>query len=334
MHNASYFEKSEDGKVKCKLCPHECLIRESKAGICKVRKNMNGELYALTYEKVSGLNFDPIEKKPLYHFYPGSVIFSIGSFGCNLQCKFCQNWQTSQSTVFEDHLMEEYSPEELIEISLEKKGNIGIAYTYNEPTVWFECMIDIAKQAKLKGLKNVMVTNGFISKEPLTELLEYMDAFNVDLKAFTEKFYHEITYSRLEPVKENLKIIKQNKKHLEITNLVIPTLNDDEKTFEQMVKWIADELGEETILHLSGYYPTYKMSIDITPVSTLINLHNIAKRYLNYVYVGNVATVEGKDTYCSQCGKVVIRRTGYSTDIFGLDRGSCKFCNHKIINYY
>ena len=178
------------------------------------------------------------------------------------------------------------------------------------------------------------MTNGFISKEPLTELLEYIDAFNVDLKAFTEKFYHEITYSRLEPVKENLKIIKQNKKHLEITNLIIPTLNDDEKTFEQMVKWIADELGNETILHLSGYYPTYKMSIDNTPASTLINLFKIAKKYLNYVYVGNIVTAEGKDTYCSRCEKIVIKRTGYSTEIIGLEKGNCIFCNNKIINYY
>lgn len=329
---AKYYETLHRDQLQCNLCPHHCTIGNGKTGICRVRKNEEGDLYISTYGQVSSAGFDPIEKKPLYHFYPGSMIFSIGGFGCNLRCQFCQNYQISQSVPVNFDFREKYAPEDLVKIAKEKKGNAGIAFTYNEPTVWFEFMMDIAELSKKAALKNVVVTNGFINPGPLAELLEVADAFNVDLKAFTEDFYRTQTMSKLAPVKESLKQIRRSGRHLEITNLVIPGLNDDRSTFEEMVKWISGELGKETVLHLSRYFPTYKSSAPPTSSEDLNELFELAREYLDYVYLGNVQTSNGQNTYCPSCGHKAIDRSRYDTWISGLDtEGNCKKCGFRIL---
>ena len=333
MMEGKYYKKL-NGEIQCLLCPKNCIIKEGKYGICMVRKNLDGKIVPENYGKVSALHPDPIEKKPLYHFHPGQTILSIGTFGCNLKCKFCQNYDISQSKVTDLLNRETYKPEDIIRIAVDMEGNHGIAYTYNEPIIWFEFVMETATKAHNEGLYNVMVSNGFINQKPLFDLLHVIDAWNVDLKAFTEDFYRKYTSSVLLPVKESIKNIKQAGKHLEITNLVIPGLNDDENKFREMVKWISDETGKDTPLHISRYFPTYRMNIPATPVSTLERFYNIASEYLNYVFLGNVATSIGKDTYCPECNNLIISRSGYSTQIKGLTKqGHCSNCNKKIIEY-
>ncbi|MBN2174185.1 MAG: AmmeMemoRadiSam system radical SAM enzyme [Bacteroidales bacterium] len=333
MKEASYYTR-ENGKVRCFLCPHNCLIAVDKRGICRVRKNVGGKLIAETWEQVCSLHFDPIEKKPLYHFYPGQTIFSVGSVGCNLHCKFCQNCEISQVGVDEYPFLHTISTEEIVNKAVSIKENIGIAYTYNEPTVWFEFMAEIAKQAKSQNLKNVMVTNGFINPEPLEDSLEFMDAYSVDLKAFDENFYKKITSSWLQPVLETLKTIKKSGKHFEITNLVITNTNDDPDEFKEMIDWIAEELGKDTVLHISRYHPTYKMSEPSTPETTLNLFFELASKKLDYVYLGNLHSLQGQNTYCPNCKTEVIKRTGYLTEVTGLDKvGNCESCQYKIIKY-
>ncbi len=335
IHKAQFYEKQKSKKVKCTLCPHGCIIDKNKFGICGVRYNNEGELFSENYGEISSIGFDPIEKKPLYHFYPGSKILSIGSIGCNLKCFYCQNWQISQinSQEYKTNL-KTYSPSDILSKALSKPNNIGVAYTYNEPTVFYEFMLDTAKLVKAKGLKNVMVTNGYICKEPLLQLIKYIDAFNVDLKAFSNEFYKKNTASSLQAVLDTLKLIKEQGKHLEITNLLIPTLNDDSKEFEDMIKWIAKELGDDTVLHISAYYPNYNSTIEPTSISLIMSFLKIAKKYLKNVYVGNVMLAEGNNTYCDKCGNLLISRSGYMLDIVGINKdGSCKKCGNKIFTY-
>ncbi|MCX6233977.1 MAG: AmmeMemoRadiSam system radical SAM enzyme [Bacteroidetes bacterium] len=331
MKEASFYTHLEKDSVQCILCPHNCHINPGKRGSCHVRKNIGGKLFSENYGMVSAIHFDPIEKKPMYHFFPGRTIYSIGSLGCNLHCSFCQNSEISQSCIEEFSQIKDYSAIDHIRMAASNPDNIGIAYTYNEPIVWYEYMNEIALLAKEKQLKNVMVTNGFINVNPLQEIMPVIDAYSVDLKAFTNDFYRKITASRLEPVRNALKSIAMAGKHLEITNLIIPTLNDDEKVFGEMCKWIRNELGADTILHLSRYYPTYKMTIEGTPFATLQKLYAVAMRYLDYVYLGNVASTTGRDTACNRCGNPVIRRDGYWTSVSGLDKtGHCVKCGNKV----
>ena len=331
MREALYYKKIENNKVKCNLCPHNCIIKEGKRGICNVRKNSEGVLYSENYGQITALGFDPIEKKPLYHFYPGSFILSVGSFGCNLKCDFCQNWEISQSTIDEITRTQTHSPDDIINIAVQREDNTGIAYTYNEPVIYFEFMLDVAKKAKDKGLKNVMVTNGFINTEPLNELLQYIDAFSVDLKGFTEEFYKKKTSSELEPVKQSLKQISNNGNFLEITNLVIPTLNDEKSKYKEMIQWIGKEIGTKTVLHISRYFPSYHSSIETTSMAELKEFYQLAKKELDYVYLGNVSSSEGTDTYCDNCGSLLVSRQGYYTDISGIDeQGQCKNCKNKV----
>ncbi len=335
MNNAfkeAQFYIAEGNKIRCVLCPHNCLIQKDRYGICRVRKNQDGMLISEIYGKLSAVNFDPIEKKPLYHFYPGSLIFSIGSVGCNMHCKCCQNWQISQGMAEDFPFSNYYRPEDIINPTSSREKNIGVAYTYNEPTIWFEYIMDVAPLVKQAGLKNVMVSNGFISAEPLMQLLQYIDAFNIDLKAFSDGFYRQITGARLKPVLDTLVSIKQSGKHLEITNLVIPSLNDNKEEFGNMVRWIAGELGPDTVLHLSKYHPMYKLEIDSTPAETLIGLAEIAAEYLWYVYIGNIELKNYHNTRCHGCGSTVIKRFGYHTEITGIDKnGLCRHCRQKII---
>lgn len=332
MKEALFYEKLPNNKVKCTLCPHNCIISDGNRGVCRVRINHKGVLYSEVYNKISSISNDPIEKKPLYHFYPGRNILSVGSVGCNLQCEFCQNWEISQTSVSDYHYIRKISSDEIIQLALKDKNNIGIAYTYNEPIVWFEFMLEIAKKDKTKELKNVMVTNGYINRKPLEMILPYIDAYSIDLKSFTEDFYKKTTSSHLQPVKDNLKFLSKNNKHIELTNLVIPTLNDDAKIFEDMVKWIANELGKNTVLHISRYFPMYKLKIEPTPVDKLLELFEIAKKHLNYVYLGNVSINDGENTICDNCGKTVITRQRYYVQTDGIDSdGKCKYCGNKIV---
>jgi len=333
MKIAQFYEKIDGGNVQCQLCPHNCILSDGKLGICGVRRNTGGDLFAETYEKVSSIHFDPIEKKPLYHFFPGKIILSIGSAGCNLSCNFCQNCDISQATVDDFPSFKNYSVGEIIDLALSRKENAGVSYTYNEPTIHYEYMLEIATEIKQKQLVNVMVSNGFINPEPLKKLIPVMDAFNIDLKAFTEDFYKKHTKSDLKPVLDSLRLINESGRHLEITNLVIPTLNDDPLTFGKMVDWIYKELGEHTILHLSRYFPHYKTTIAGTPLSTLERLFNIAKEKLHYVYLGNVAGSEGQNTSCPYCRNLLISRSGYFTSITGISKeGKCRKCGAKIPN--
>lgn len=325
-----YF-KNVKRNIQCTLCPHLCILHEGEVGRCGVRGNVGGRIRSRIYGMVSGYAFDPIEKKPLYHFYPGKKILSVGSFGCNLNCNFCQNWEISLACSLENLSGEIKTIEEIIEDALSIPENIGIAYTYNEPTVWFEFMHDIAKQSSIKGLKNVMVSNGYINKEPLEELINVMDAFNIDLKGYSESFYHEMVGGKLNPVLDSLKTIRKNKKHLEITNLVIPRKNDDLDLFKEMVSWIQSELGQDTVLHLSRYFPKYKQSLPSTPESTLLKMAEIARTKLNYVYLGNINLDNYSNTYCPHCSAELILRNGYATQILSnYANGSCSKCQSKI----
>jgi pyruvate formate lyase activating enzyme len=282
---AMYFNKIEDGKVHCYLCPHNCVIKPEALGACRARKNINGELFSMNYGEITSMALDPIEKKPLNRFYPGSMILSMGTFGCNLKCSFCQNWTIAH----EDTQTVTITPREAVEKANElvDRGNIGIAYTYNEPSIWYEYVYETCKLAKGEGLKNVLVTNGFIGKEPLLELLPYVDAMNIDVKAYTAKFYNEICKATLNDVKETVRIAS-DKCHIELTTLVIPGLNDSIEEIEQLSKWVAS-ISPDIPLHLSRYFPNYKLThIPPTPKDTLIKAREKASEYLKFVYLGNI----------------------------------------------
>jgi len=332
LKEALFYEELKSQDVQCHLCPHECILHLNERGKCQVRKNVEGKLIAENFGLVSSIHLDPIEKKPLYHFYPGAHILSVGSVGCNLSCDFCQNCEISQTTVDQYLSGQFYEPHELVEMAKEQNENIGIAFTYNEPTIYYEFMIESAREIKKAGLKNVMISNGFIEKEPLNQILPYMDAFNIDLKAFTKKFYKNIAHGRLDPVLNTLKQIKKSGKHLEVTNLIIPSLNDDIRDFTALISWIQDELGSDTVLHLSRYFPAYKSNIQKTSLGLMFNFCEVARQYLDHVYLGNVTGSDSQNTICSGCGKVVISRYGYFIQKNGIDQnGNCIHCNKKVV---
>ncbi|MFP4620544.1 MAG: AmmeMemoRadiSam system radical SAM enzyme [Bacteroidales bacterium] len=331
MREALYYKKLDTKTVQCILCPHNCKIKDQKRGICGVRKNAGSTLYSENYGLVTGLGFDPIEKKPLYHYHPGTNILSLGSIGCNLKCFFCQNWEISQATPDDISRKHLHEVKDIVNLAIGREDNLGIAYTYNEPVIFYEFMLDVAKKIKEKGLKNVVVTNGFINPEPLDELMDYIDAFSIDLKGFTNEFYRKYTKSSFDPIKETLKRIRNNGNFLEVINLIIPALNDDAGEFEEMLKWMRDHLGENTVLHISRYFPSYKSTIEPTPPAKLKEFYDMASEYLNYVYVGNIMLEEGRNTYCHRCGALLVKREGFSTRIPGLDEeGKCIHCGNKV----
>ncbi|NQU53225.1 MAG: AmmeMemoRadiSam system radical SAM enzyme [Bacteroidetes bacterium] len=328
MQEALFYIKLENNKVRCELCPWNCELNPEQIGICKVRTNQNGKLTTSVYDKVATLGVDPIEKKPLYHFYPGKNTLSIGEVGCNLQCSFCQNHRISQCYANEFDGFHDITSEKIVNEAAKTWNNIGIAYTYNEPLTFYEFLLDTAKLARKSGLKNIVVSNGYINEKPLKKLLPHIDAFNVDLKAFSEKFYSEQTKGKLEPVLQALKVIARSNVHLEITNLVIPNLNDDENQFTEMVKWIASELGDQIPLHLSRYFPQHKMQQTPTPIKKLETLYVIAKRHLQHVYLGNVSDEKRSSTYCPNCNALLIERNRYKIKVENLnEKGYCKKCN-------
>lgn len=284
MKEAMYW--TADGKtVKCGLCPHGCSIDEGNIGICRVRRNLDGKLYSLNYGKISSIALDPVEKKPLNRFFSNKNILSVGSLGCNLKCSFCQNWSIAHA----DPSTIDAEPEQIVEKAVELKDddNIGIAFTYNEPSIWFEFVYDTAKISKQEGLKNVLVTNGFIRKEPLEDILPYIDAMNIDVKSFTNDYYKEICKGRLEDVKRTVEIAAL-KCHVEITTLIVPDMNDKPEEIEQLCVWLS-KIDPEIPLHFSRYFPNYKMKdIPPTPRETLEKAKKTAQEYLKHVYIGNV----------------------------------------------
>ncbi len=318
-----------DRYIQCRLCPHMCKIAEGKKGVCGVRKNTGETIELMTYGVVSGCSSDPVEKKPLYHFFPGSNILSVGSYGCNLRCDFCQNWHISQNT--SEIFRVNATPESIVEKALGTDDNIGLAFTYNEPVIWFEFMRDTAVMIKEKGFSTVMVSNGFVNEEPLKEMTGFTDAFNIDLKAFNPDFYKKLTGADLQSVRNSLKIIAAAGRHLEVTTLIIPGRNDSDQEMEAEADWISGELGNETPLHLSRYFPMYKRDDPATPQSTLDRLFEVASRHLRNVYLGNTRSGNGQDTSCSRCGITVTKRSGYSIRLMNLDNGGkCTQCGNLV----
>ncbi|MBN1405599.1 MAG: AmmeMemoRadiSam system radical SAM enzyme [Candidatus Omnitrophica bacterium] len=329
MKEAMYYAKLDNNAVRCGLCPRRCVIAQGKRGFCRVRENQNGTLHTLSYGKPVAMHIDPIEKKPLFHFYPGTEAFSIATAGCNLACKFCQNWQISQASP-EDIPTDTVLPDGIIKLAAESKCKT-IAYTYSEPTIFYEYMLDTAKMARAKGIKNIMHTAGFINEEPLRELCKHLDAADVDLKG-SDKFYQQMCLGSRADVLRTLKILKEQGIWLEITYLVVPTLNDDDEYAAETCKWINDNLGSSVPLHISRFWPTYKLTnLSPTPVSTLEKIRRIAVNAgLKYVYIGNVPGSAAENTYCPKCKNTIIERMGYTVVSYKIDNGRCRHCKEKI----
>ena len=325
-----YFTSLDGGEVQCELCPKRCRVAKGKRGFCRVRENRDGKYYSLVYGNPCAVHLDPIEKKPFFHVLPSSTSFSLATVGCNFQCKFCQNWEISQAFP-EDVYNYDVSPEMIVKKAKEV-GAHSVAYTYVEPTIFYEYMVDICQLVKKAGLLNVCHSNGFINPEPLKNLCKVMDAANIDLKGFTETFYRDLCSGELNPVLDTLKTLRKEKVHLEITNLLIPTQNDDLSVLKEMCLWVKKELGADTPIHFSRFYPLYKLrSLPPTPVSTLEKARNVAlSTGLEYVYIGNIPGHEGEHTFCPKCKKMVIQRIGYMIGENHLKGGKCEYCGKPI----
>lgn len=329
-HEAKWWEAKED-KILCTLCPRYCLLGDGQNGFCYIRKNIDGKLYSLGYGKPTGFGLDPIEKKPLNHFYPGTQILSFGTAGCNLGCKFCQNWSTSKARI-DDVNSISASPEQVV--SLAKKYHTpSIAFTYNDPTIFGEYVIDISKLAREEGIKNVMVTAGYIDKQARKDVYQFIDAANVDLKAFTDKFYFKLTSSHLNDVLDTLIWIKNETDiWLEITTLLIPDENDSLDEIKKMSEWICSNLGADVPLHFTAFHPDFKMTNkERTKLSTLINAYQTAKAEgIKYVYLGNVLHEAGQTTYCPNCSTELIKRSWHDVIKNKIKDGSCPNCGTRI----
>jgi len=331
LHEARFYKRIDENTVQCELCPRGCTLSGGQRSFCRAREPKAGKLYSLVYGKACSVHIDPIEKKPLFHFLPGTPIFSIATAGCNFRCKFCQNWQISQFPP-EEIYNQELSPQEIVSETL-KNHCPSLAYTYTEPSIFYEYMLDTAKFAKIKGIKNMYHSNGSLNQKPLEELSLYLDGANIDLKAFTQEFYRDICAGYLETVLETLKILKRNRVWVEITNLVVPTLNDDLDKIKQMCVWIKENLGEDVPLHFSRFWPQYKLTtLSPTPTETLEEARGIAQDTgLNFVYIGNVPGHPAESTYCPGCKKTVILRQGFTVLENNLTSGgNCKFCGRNI----
>jgi pyruvate formate lyase activating enzyme len=300
-----------NGNVNCHVCARTCIIAPTKRGFCQTRENIDGKLYTLIYAATSSVAVDPIEKKPLFHFYPGTTVFSLGTVGCNFRCKHCQNWTISQATL-DDISTREILPEEAIRLTKEY-GCKSIAWTYNEPTIWLEYTYDCAKLAKKDDIKTVYVTNGYMTEESFNLMKPYLDAANIDLKGMSDKFYQELCSAKLQPVLDTIKRMYENKIHIEITNLLIPGYNDSEELIRDLVKFMVEEVGVEVPLHFTRFFPYYQLSqVPPTSVETLQKAHKIAKETgMKYVYIGNVPTEDGEKTFCPECGELLIDRDGF-----------------------
>ncbi|MBU2523493.1 MAG: AmmeMemoRadiSam system radical SAM enzyme [Nanoarchaeota archaeon] len=327
MKRALFYKKIKNKTLQCRLCPRFCILKENELGKCKVRKNMGGILYSLSYEQPVAMHIDPIEKKPLYHFLPGTTSFSIGMAGCNLCCTFCQNWEISQKGP-EEIPVPNVRSKEIIKEAL-KNDCPSISYTYSEPLISYEYVLECSKLARKNKMKNVIVSNGFTNPEPLKKIIPFIDAVNIDVKG-DDKFYREITGAWLEPVLESLKLYKKNGVWIEVTNLLIPGKNDSQKQIKWLVDWIAKNLGKDTPVHFSAFWPTHKLQdVPSTTLKTLKKAREIGMKKLNYVYTGNLPDEDGNNTYCPSCKEVLIKRMGFKVMENNIKNGKCK-CGKKI----
>lgn len=330
LREAMHYKPLGEGLIQCQLCPRGCVLSEGLRGRCGVRQHLNKKLYTVVFGRPCTYHNDPIEKKPLFHFLPGTNAFSIATAGCNIECKFCQNWQISQARP-EDVASMKMPPEKVVELAI-KEGSSTIAYTYTEPVIFYEYMYETAKLGKSRGLRSVMITNGFIREKPMRELCKHLTAVKVDLKAFTEKFYRDICDGTLKPVLDTLVLLKKEGIWSEIVILIVPTLNDGEREITELCGWVMEKLGPDVPVHFSRYHPTYKIkNIPPTPVATLDKAREIAvKQGIKFAYVGNVPGHPWENTYCPKCGKMIIKRVIYHTDPSGLKNGRCKYCSCPI----
>ncbi len=326
--NSLFYEEFKDDILKCTLCPHQCILYPGKTGICGVRQNIKGEMYSLNYRDVTSIGLDPIEKKPLFHFHPGEKILSLGTWGCNLKCPFCQNYEIA-------HLKPPYQKKiypNAIPSMMDNYGIRGVAYTYSEPIVWYEFVLDSSREVKYANPDNynVLVTNGFINEKPLRLMLQYIDAMNIDLKVFDDKNYMKILKGGLKPVKKTIKIAYEEGIHIEVTTLIVPKVNDNLDELEEEFSWLAN-ISKDIPLHLSRYFPAYKYNEPPTDISFLEKTYELAKKYLNFVYLGNLLSSTYENTYCPNCGALLVQRKGYDIKIENLDEnGECKNCGRKI----
>jgi pyruvate formate lyase activating enzyme len=321
---------SRPGYVKCELCPKECALGLNERGNCRSRINYKGELMTLVYGKPCTVHVDPIEKKPMFHFLPGSHAFSVATAGCNLHCKFCQNWEISQINP-EDTANQDLPPERVVDLS-GQNGCQSIAYTYSDPIIFYEYTYDTSVLAKKRGIKNVLVTAGFINEKPLRKLCEVTDGANIDIKAMNEDYYRDVCSGSLEPVLKACKIASEMGVAVEITNLIVPTLNDSPEMIKQLCGWLVKNMGPDCPLHFSRYFPLYQLrTLPPTPTETLVKAREIAfAEGLSYVYIGNVDVPEAGNTYCPKCKKMLVERRGYWIGEVNIENGACKFCGTKI----
>jgi len=327
---AKWWEPLDSGKVLCRLCPRFCRIGEGQHGFCFVRRNEGGKLYLTAYGTPTGFAIDPIEKKPLNHFLPGTPVLSFGTAGCNLGCRFCQNWDMSKARLDEIRSVKA-TPEQIVQLAL-KHNCPSIAYTYNEPIIFGEFLIDVAKLARERGIKNVMVTNGYITSEAREEIFHHIDAANIDLKAFTDEFYLKLTFAHLAEVLDTIRwLVNETDVWVEITTLIIPGHNDNTEEIGQMVDWILDNCGDDVPLHFTSFHPDFKMTdTPPTPPETLTRARKLAiEKGIKYVYVGNVYDTDGQTTYCPDCGRKLIERGWHSVISMNLKDGRCQ-CGQEI----
>ncbi|NJD76413.1 MAG: AmmeMemoRadiSam system radical SAM enzyme [Candidatus Methanoperedens sp.] len=324
------FEQLADRKARCHVCSHRCTIREGNIGICGTRKNIGGKIHTLIYNAVSSEAVDHIEKKPLYHFLPGTLSYSLGTIGCNFRCMHCQNWNISQVALEEAYTIE-ITPQEAVNRAL-AAGCKSISWTYNEPAIWHEYTYDSAVLAKKAGLKTVYVTNGYITPEALRRIAPYLDAYRVDIKSFSDDFYKKTCGARLAPVLESTKLAKELGMHVETVTLIIPTQNDSKEEITQIAAWVRDNLGVDTPMHFTAFHPMYKTSdIGTTPAGTLEMAHDIAmKEGIRFVYTGNVPGHRYENTYCPKCNTLLIDRMGFRVNAIWIKDGKCPECDEKI----
>ena len=329
-HEARFYDKLPNKKIKCQLCPRQCVIDDRERGYCGVRENSGGVYYTLVHSRPCSLQVDPVEKKPLFHFHPGSLAFSLATAGCNVNCKMCQNWEISQVRP-EQVRSRELSPEQVAALARQYDCK-SIAYTYSEPVVFYEYVSDCAVAGRREGVKSVVITNGYIRPDPLRQLCSQVDAIKVDLKAFSEKFYQEVVNGELKPVLESLVAIRKQGTWLEIVYLVIPTLNDSDEELRGVSRWIKNNVGADTPVHFTRFHPEYLLkALPPTPVKTLERAKALADAEgLEYVYLGNVPQHPAENTYCPRCRTAVVQRTGFTINKIDLKRGACPKCATKI----
>lgn len=334
MKEASYYKALGENKVRCRLCPHVCLLEEGAYGVCRVRVNRGGKLYTEVWDTLAAINSDPIEKKPIYHFHPGREILSIGAVGCNFHCTCCQNYTISQTGMRDFPRMMRMNAEDVLRHAMKIPGNLGVAFTYNEPSIWIEFLLDVAIKVHEKGLRNVMVSNGYINRKPLNDLLQVVDAFNIDLKSINKSAHRSFTGGELKSVLRTIETIASKKQHLEITHLVTPGVNDNEAEFRLLCRWLSKQAGKDVPLHISRYFPKYKYHEEATALNTMLRFAEIAREWLHYVYLGNVDVTAYQETRCPACNALLIRRSAYRTTQSGLNiAGNCEQCGESVISF-